>query len=171
MIESTRFGGHTSGIGAHRSVTAKQAGSTLTFTEGSDYRLAYEFEPAGFVVKARVSEAAAKRDGVDGKDYYVHYDVVFSQVATQVRRLEPSDSPVQFDLPAVELEMTRHFAISFGSETELEVTSPPSAAGFNWGWATGPYEWGHPYLALGDDNVFRFDIRKSSASNGTAQGK
>ena len=169
VIESTSFGGLMNGIGSHGSVTAKQVGTTLTFQEGNDYRLWYEFKPAGFVVKVRVSEAAAKRDAVDGKAYFMHYDVLFSQAAALVRRLEPSDSPAQFELPVSELELTSHFAIFFGSGIELEVTSPRSAAAaFNSSWATGPYEWGHAWLALGDDNVFRFDIRKGSAPNSPA---
>ena len=171
VIESTSFRGHLNGIGSHGSVTAKQVGTTLTFQEGNDYRLWYEFKPAGFVVKVRVSEAAAKRDAVGGKAYFMHYDVLFSQAAALVRRLEPSDSPAQFELPVSILELTSHFAISFRSGIELEVTSPRSAgapAAFNSSWAPGPYEWGHAWLALGDDNVFRFDIRKGTTPNGPA---
>ena len=37
--------------------------------------------------------AAAKRDAVDGKDHFVHYDVIFTEEAATVRRLDSLDLP------------------------------------------------------------------------------
>jgi len=157
LIESTRFGGNAAEMGSTGMVTAKQSGTTLTFQQASDYRLKYEFEPARITVQARVSAAAASRDDNEGKTYFIHFDVEFAEDAARVRRLDSAD---EFEFPAKENDPAAHFSVSFKGGAELEVISPPSNGYFNWPAAPGGRCWSLAYLAIGEDNIFRFDIRK-----------
>lgn len=158
LVESTGFGGISGKIGSTGVVTVKQSDATLDFQQGADYRLKYEFDPHGFTVRAQVSEAAAVRDAVDGKAYFLVYDALFSNAATKVRRL---DVPSEFPLPVNKVEETFRFVVVFKNGIELEVSSPPTTAGFDWA-IIEPYRWAHGHLAFGTDNIFRFDIRTPS---------
>lgn len=164
VIESTRFGGQVGEIGSNGLVTAKQSGTTLTFQQGSDYRLKYEFKPTRITVQVSFSEAAATRDAVGGKAHFIHFDVEFPEAAARVRRLDSVD---EFEFPAKENEPATHFAVSFTGGAELEVTSPPSLGYFNWTAASGARCWSLAYLATGEDHIVQFDIRKQPGTNGS----
>jgi formylglycine-generating enzyme required for sulfatase activity len=156
LIESTAFGGL--GTVATRKTTVAQAGTTLTFTEGDDYRLIYEFRPQGFVVKCRVSTAAAERDGIDGKPYYLIHQTRFPKSAQRVR---PHDGVAPFALPATKEEesYTNNFVVDFsdGSQIEVRCDQPSEHSGFLW--TEGPYTWGRTNLKSDADHEIRFEIR------------
>ena len=152
LLESTAFG--TMGTIATRKTTVAQAAATLTFTEGDDYRLIYEFNPQGFVIKAKVSQAAAQRDGIDGKSYYL---IHLTRFATSANRVRPLDGTPAFDLPAKEVYMNR-FVVDFKDGTQVEVTSAP-AEHSAFLFPGGPYAWGRPQNPLDADNEIRYEIR------------
>ncbi len=155
LIETTNFGGgdNLGRIGLGGFVTAKQTDATLVFQQARDYRLKYEFDADGFTVRAQVSEAAAQRDTIDNKSYFLFYEVFFPNEAHMVRRL---DGPGEFSLPTSMVGSTSRFVVAFKNGIELEVSSPPTEAYFN------SSRWSHGFLAFDTDNIFRFDIRKPS---------
>ncbi len=155
LIETTNFGGgdNFGRIGLGGLVTAKQTDATLVFQQARDYRLKYEFDAGGFTVRAQVTEAAAQRDAIDNKSYFIFYEVFFPNAASMVRRL---DGPGDFSLPTSMAESTSRFVVAFKNGIELEISSPPTEAYFN------SSRWSHGHLAFDTDNIFRFDIRKPS---------
>ena len=162
LVESTAFGG----MGTTGLVTVRHEGTTVTYQQGSDYRLRYDFDAGGFAVKARVSEAAAVRDGVDHKPFFLCYGVNFSEVANRVRMLDTSG---EFALPHDTQEHTDHFVVLFKDGPELEVRGPKvgeSGFGFK---REAPYRWERGYLTydtggeFSGDNEFRLDIRSAAS--------
>jgi hypothetical protein len=153
LIEGTSFGRMGE---SNNPIKATQTGATLTFAEGDDYRLVYDFGPRGFAIKSRVSTAAAQRDGLDNKSYYL---IHLTRFTTSAQRVRPFDGLPAFDLPATSDESyTNRFVVDFKEGAQVEVTSA-KAEHSAFVFPGGPYAWGRPNLPLDQDNEIRFDIR------------
>jgi serine/threonine protein kinase len=162
LVESTAFGGMDEISGSGGRIAIRRDGDAITFEQGGDYRLRYDFDESGFTVKARIRESAARRDAVDNKPYYLCYGVNFSDAAIRVRTFDLSE---EFALPGDALRRTDHFVVHFKNGAEIEIDGPVSGdPGFGFEPAA-PYLWQRGYLTYDPgqeffgDNEFRFQVR------------
>ena len=149
------------------SVSANSQGDSVLFSSDGDYRLEYQFGEDGVRVKTRISAAAGKRDGVDGKWYYLPFRLQFSPAA-QLLKL-PDGADPEMVLPVRKPLNCDRFTVLFSNGAKIEVgiagdLSFPSDPGSFGSSGLAPYEWHRNYLKA--DKEYEFTLKLTPGKPG-----